>query len=410
MRFKFRSRLGILVWKEVMETLRDKRTIGLMALSALLLPALGLLIGGLRSQQVAPVEILVCDNGAEALMVAKKLYKAFESAAAFTPSLISNTTSCNPRPGYVFAVIIPNGFSANASTINAPILVEYRTLVGSVAASQAEGIANNVLYEYSQKKASSRVKVLAEKAGISVDPGVVLHPVRVVKEAVTAQGAQAPPGLQERIQIARFLSFSVFFVLNPAAIAVADSFIRERERGTAELVASSPTKGREIVLSKVVGGLVLSLIAAAVDGIAVLIYILLLSATPSALTALTPDLALIHAVEILLAVLVTAALSAPIALTAPTPRAATLGSSLLTGLATAVFFASLFVDLDKLPLAVFSTLLIIPYTHTVLAITAYAMGDIGRTLIHSGVIIALTGVLLLVSAKLYNPEKYVRRL
>ncbi len=396
-----------------METLRDRRTIGLMALSALLLPALGLLIAGLQSQQVSLVVIENCDGGNESLVIVEKLYNAFKSSRVFDPVIVNATggEDCDPPvEGYVFAIIIPQGFTENATSIDRPVLVEYRLLVGSVAASRAEGIANNVLYEYSQDKARNRVLFLALKAGVEVDPNIVLHPVRVVKETVTAGGEAAPPGLQERIAIARFLSFSVFFVLNPAAIAVADSFIRERERGTAELLASSPLRGYELVAAKIAGGIVLSLIAAGVDALAVLAYIVLVSSSPVAFTALTPDLALMHAVEILLAVLVTASLSAPIALTAPTPRSATLGTTLLTGLATAVFFASLFVDIDKLPQTVQAPLLLIPYTHTVLAITSYALGDYTASALHSIVLVAVSVVFIALAAKLYTPEKYVRRL
>jgi len=408
----FSRRLRALIWKEVIETLRDKRTIGLMALSALLLPALGLLIAGLRAQQVAPVVIENCDGGNESQVLVRRLLEAFNSTGMFQVIVFNATenTTCSPPPGFVFAVIILPGFTANATSLNKPILVAFKSLVGSVAASQAESIANNVLYNYSEEKASKRVAILAGKAGVEIEPGIILHPVRVVKETVTAKGVAAPPGLAERIGTARFLSFSVFFVLNPAAIAVADAFIRERERGTAELIAASPVRGRELIVAKLIGGTILSLIAAAVDALAVLAYIILLASTPTAAISLTPDLALVHSVQILLAVLVTAALAAPIALRAPTPRSATLGTTLLTGIATAIFFSSLFVDLDKLPSQLLALLLAVPYTHTVLAITSYALGNMYKTLLHSIIILVLAAGLTVLAARLYNPEKYVRRI
>ena len=323
----------------------------------------------------------------------------------FTPTVKWN---CELPEDYVFAVIVPEGVGTNASRIDSLIILEYRRLVGSVAAQQAETIANNVLSRISQELARNRVELLAREAGVDLpDPDIVLYPIRIRVERVTVTGEKAPVGLEERITIARFLSFAVFFVLNPAAVAIADAFVGERERGTAELLAASPLRPRELVLGKLAGGLLLAVMAAAIDAAGVLAYLYI--AGLMGFKGLGADLALVHAVETLLAVVVTAALAAPVSIAAPTPRSATMGSMMITGIATAIFFASFFVDLDKLPVILQAILYMAPYTHTAIAIQSYALGDSVRALLHTLAILAYTAVALLVAVKVYDPEKFVRQ-
>ncbi len=398
-------RLRVIAWKELIEALRDRRTVGLMALSAMLLPVLGVFVSGLKGAQQAPVAVVLCDRGPEARALASMLLEAYGERPGFRVELVE---SCAVRGGYVFAVVIPPGFTANASSVDRVVVIEYVRVVGSVAASEAESVADSVVAEYSRQLARRRVLVLAGLANVSLqDPDAVLYPVRVRVEAVTAAGAPAQPGLEERVTAARFLSFAVFFVLNPAAVAVVDALVGERERGTAEMLAASPLRPRELVLGKMVGGLVLAAMAAAIDAAGVLAYLLLVSG--QGVRGLGPDLALVHALQTLLAVVVTAALSVPVALRAPTPRSATMGAMLVTGAATAVFFASFFVDFDRLPPALQAALYVIPYSHVAMAIYTYAVGEVVRSALHTAVTVAAAAASVAVAVKLYRPDIFVRQ-
>jgi ABC-2 type transport system permease protein len=401
----FAWRLRAIAWKELLEALRDRRTIGLMALSAMLLPVLGLFVSGLRGAQQAPIAIVVCDTGPEAEVLSSLLARAYSERRGFVVSVVEG---CKLSGNYVFAIVIPWGLTENATSIDRPVVVKYVRVVGSVAANEAESIADSVLAEYSKTLARRRVSLLAQLADVNItDPDNVLYPVRVKVETVTAGGAPAQPGLEERVTMARFLSFAVFFVLNPAAVAVVDALVGERERGTAEMLAASPLRPRELVLGKMVGGLILALMAAAIDATGVLAYLVLVSG--QGVKGLGPDLALVHAVQTLLAVMVTAALSVPVALRAPTPRSATMGALLVTGAATAIFFASFFVDFDQLPPALQLALYLIPYSHIAMAIYSYAVGEAARTLLHTCVTIAAAAVSIALAARLYRAEIFVRQ-
>ncbi|HID41464.1 MAG TPA: hypothetical protein EYP33_04835, partial [Pyrodictium sp.] len=80
LRLPLNYRLAVLVRKEALEFLRDRRSLILMAVSAFLFPVLGLLVTGLKTQQAALVAIVVCDTGAPAEELAQQLYTAFSES------------------------------------------------------------------------------------------------------------------------------------------------------------------------------------------------------------------------------------------------------------------------------------------------------------------------------------------
>ncbi|ALL01625.1 ABC-type Na+ efflux pump, permease component [Pyrodictium delaneyi] len=395
-------RLAVLVKKEALEFLRDRRSLVLMAVSAFLFPVLGLLVTGLKTQQVALVAIVVCDTGAPAEELAQQLYTAFNESPGFS-AMMEHGPPCTPPSQAVATIVIPEGFSRNATSIDSPVIVELYRVVGNPAAEDAVQLAYSVMGRFSQSIAAQRVETLARLAGKQVETDYVLHPLRVVSQTVTETGQKAPPELQERAAVARFLAFSVFFILNPAAIAVADSITRERERGTGELLAITPLSGVELVLGKTLGSLTAALIAGSLDIVAVIAYAEMTAASATA------GLILFHAVQVALAVMVTAAITMLVTMVVPGQRAASLTASSVTGAAVMVFFSTLFVDINTLPAWIKALLYLIPYTHTAQAIETYALGDEGMALIHTSIIAALTIVSIAAAARLYRPERLVKR-
>ncbi len=397
------SRLKLLAWKEVLDTIRDTRTLALMALSAMILPVLGLLIAGLQSQQQVRVLVKVCDESSEAWRVARLL-----SSYLASNRIIVNTTGCRSQISmttYDASLVIPRGFGANVSSIDKPVIVYVRELVGSTSAMRARMLIEDFFFRLSEKIAVRRIKELAVTAGVNVSANTILHPLRIVEVKVTATGKPAPRGLALRVEAARFLAFAVFFVLNPAIMSIADTFAGERERRTAEMLASSPLTPVELILGKLAGGLVVALIASALDATGVLAYMGLGGLSVSGLGV---DLALFHALATLVAVMVSAGLTAPIAVAAPTPRSATIGASLVSGVATAVFFSILFIDVSRLPTIIQYVLYAIPYTHIAVSILNYALGYRLESILHILVAIVFGAVGVVAAAKIYSPERFVR--
>ncbi|KSW11990.1 hypothetical protein CF15_04165 [Pyrodictium occultum] len=395
-------RLAVLARKEALELLRDRRSLALMAISAFLFPLLGLLVTGLKTQQAALVAIVVCDRGAPAESLARSLYDVFAGSPGFRAAIV-NSSSCRPPRGAVAAIALPPGFSANATAIDKPVVIMVYQVVGNPAASDALSLAYSVVSKFSERLALQRVEKLASLAGRRIDVAHVLHPVEVVSETVTATGQRAPPQLEERASVARFLAFSVFFLLNPAAMAVSDSITRERARGTGEVLAVTPITGVELVLGKTLGSITAALLAGGLDALAAVAYAEAVSATVG------PDMILFHALQVVLAIIVTASFTMLLTLLVPGQRAAILATSLVTSAALMVFFSVLFVDLNTLPEWIRILLYAIPYIHTAEAIEDYALGYTGAALAHTLVISVLAAVSVAAAAKLYKPERLVKR-
>ncbi len=399
------GRIRALASKDAREFLRDRRTIALMVISAFLFPLLGLMVAGLKTQQKALVAINICDEGAYAEALASLIREYITKYTPFNVTIVYSVNNCGSVPGATVTLMIPRNFSKNASSLGDPVIVRLYKLVGSPAATDAESIISTALSVFSRVLATERVKKLSEIAGLQLNPDYVLEPVRIVSEAVTETGAIAPPGAEEKAEIARFLAFAVFFVLNPAAIAVADAVARERESGTGEILAVTPLRGTEFVIGKTLGSMAAVAIAGSLDLVAALAYgyaVLAGSATPV-------SVALFHSLQTILAILVTVSITIFATLLVPGQRTATLLTSLITGTAMLIFFSALFVDIQALPAPIKAIMYIVPYTHTVLAIHSYALGNIVRALEHSLIVILLSLGLFIASAHVYKPDRLVRR-
>lgn len=397
-------RIKALAVKDTYEYVRDHRTLALMFISALLFPLLGLMITGLKTQQEAFVAVNVCDSGVYTDSLVKLVEEYITRYTSFNVVISNNSNGCGMVPGAIVTLVIPRGFNSNASTVDNPAIVLLYKLVGSPAALEAEAAINNVLASFSHLLAVERVKNISSMAGLEIDPIYVLEPVRVVSETVTATGMAVSPEVERIANIVRFLAFAVFLVLNPTAIAVADTVARERESGTGELLAVTPMRGVEFVLGKALGSVVAIAVAAGLDFIAALVYGYLMFTSSIPLS-----MAFFHAIQIMLAILVTVSIAVFATLLVPGQRAATLLASMITGVAMLVFFSALFIDIEALPTLIKSVMYMIPYTHIVLAIESYALGDTSKALEHSIVVLVLSILLFIASARVYKPDKLVKR-
>ncbi len=396
------GRVLTLAAKDVREFLRERRTLILMVVSAFLFPLLGLAITGFKAEQRAPVAVVVCDAGSVAEKFAERVAGEINGTKGLYAVIISSE-ECRMPQGYIAAIMIPKGFTANTSTLDRPVVVYFYRLVGSTAAYDAENAAWRAAWSFSQELARSRVAKLAKAAGVKVVVDNVLYPVKFITSTVTPSGAPAPPEAAQMAEYARFLAFSVFFVLNPAAIAVADAIARERELGTGELIAITPLSGFELVAGKTIAATLVAAVAAVLDLLGAMSYLGVAGFTGFW------GLAAFHAVQVVLAVMVTSSITLLITLLLPGRRTATLVASMVTSVATLVFFANLFVDFTRLPPYLQAALYVIPYTHTVEAILYYSLGSYERAAIHTLILLGLTVAAIYAASKTYKPERLVKR-
>ncbi len=400
------SRARVILWKEVLDLSRDRRTLASTVLLPLLgLPLLAALTGVLTGFSVVKVGVFYEEEQVEDLAewFAGQLRELLGKSG-----IPANVTVARGIPGslagYDVVVAFPEGFAANYSSIDKVAWVRVSVLVGSPAADAAKRAAESVVRYLSAWLAGERVKTLAGMAGVEVDPGAVLNPVRVYLGYHRISGAPAPPEAVEVAETARLLEFALFFAVNPAIIYVSDAIVGERERKTIESLLVAAGSRRSLLTGKIVASVLLGLIAAAADTVGVLVYFRMLQVVG---VKLSLSLVAVHAGVTALLVVMTASLIAPIAARSGSVRAAQSSSFLLLMVALAVYFTAFTVDFLKLERWVRLVLCAIPFTHPAMVIHNYVLGNYAAAALHALVAAAFTGASIIVAAKAFDSEKLI---
>lgn len=396
----------VVVWKEVIDLLRDRRTIAAIVLFPLLgMPSLALVAGLLASAQVVSVYIVYEEE--ESKVFAENLGQAILEGLKST-GLSANVSVSRYYPrnftGIDVLVVIPKGFYDNITSLNRTGYIEVRSVIGSVAADTARSVINGVLSSMAWNIAASRVERLADMAGVIVDPSAVLAPLKVRTSYYKPGGVPAGPREAEVAQTARLIEFGLFFVVNPAVVYITDSILGEKERRTIESLLMTPISRRRLLAGKLVASSIVGFIAAMADTVGLLVYFWLI--TPLGIEV-TPALIVVHAATTALLVVMVASLVAPIVARSQSVRAGQTISLLVISLAGIVYFAALLVDLSKIPSPVAFLLYLIPFTHAALIIHNFILGKTVPMLLHGLVMALYTLVFLVMAARTFDSERLI---
>ncbi|MEB2836649.1 MAG: ABC transporter permease subunit [Desulfurococcales archaeon] len=396
--------LRAILWKELLELARDRRTLAAVVLMPLLgLPSMGLLAGTLYHEQVATLGVYYDDPQASG-MARWIASRAASEAGAQGLQLAVRVHRGEPEPGCCAVFIyLPRGFYFNATSVSRRALVYVGKVIASQAADAAYSVAQGVLEELSRSMAVERVEVLARAAGVNVSPESVLSPLVVREYYYKPSGAPATQRERLAAQTARMLEFALIFVVNPAVVYVTDAIVGERERRTLEALLATPLGVREVVTGKMLASSFIGFTAALADTLGVIIFFDVLGGVG----AVTPGLLVLHALVSGVLVVMTAAIIAPIAARSPTTRSAQATGMLVLGVATLIYFAALFTDLFNLPAPIEAALLAIPFTHAALAIQAYAVGATLRMAGHIAFMAAVALAGAYAASRLVDPERMV---
>lgn len=396
----------VILWKEVLDLSRDRRTLASTVLLPLLgLPLLAAVTGLLAGLSVVRVGVFYEDAEAGGLAewIADQVKGILERSG-----ILANVTVARGPPGsvagYDVVVILPRGFAANYSSLDRVAWVRVSTLVGSPAADMAKRTVEGVVSYLSSRLAEERVRSLAEMAGVEVDSGAILDPVRVSVGYHRITGAPAPPSAAEVAQTARLLEFALFFAVNPAIIYVSDAIVGERERKTIEALLVAAGSRRSLLAGKIAASVILGLVAAAADTVGVLVYFRMLQVAG---VRLSPGLAAVHAGVTVLLVIMTSSLVAPVAARSGSVRAAQASSFLLLMVALAVYFAAFAVDFLKLERWVRLALYAVPFTHPAMVIHNYVLGNYTAAAAHALAAAAFTAASLAAAARAFDAERLI---
>lgn len=403
------NKLKVVIWKELLDTIRDyPMLITAAILPLLLLPLMGFVSVGLRAQQQQPL-ITICLEDNSTGMVNGSILTA-ETFADELAGIIERYGSSVIKSCSVIGdvrVEIKKGFIANLTSLkNQAGLILYR-VPGSVRADQAFQIAFSAAVELSVKYSKLKISLLSERARIRVNPDAIRDPI-VVREIryMMPSGAPTTPEFAIKAELARLLTFSLLFVMSPAVTYISDSIVGEKERRTLESLLVLPIKHSTIILGKLFSCSIVGLVAALADALGLLLMVASFGGAWF-LGAIDWGLIAIHALTVYLTVITSLALALPVIVRSTSFRSAQVSSFTVLGIASAIFFSTLFVDIVALRSPIKEILYIIPYTHAALIIRNYVFGELINVFIHIIIILGIVVALISLSAAIFDPERAI---
>jgi ABC-2 type transport system permease protein len=158
-----------IIWKELLDLSRDKRTLAAMILIPFIgLPAIALLASGLTYAQTTTVYIEVLDKNSTdiARFISSQLISYADSNGLKVNVTISDSSPTNV---YNILLIIPKGFYNNISSINGVGVVYLKSLVGSVQSNEIESLIESILGQIEGNIVIGRVQKLSNISGIKLN-------------------------------------------------------------------------------------------------------------------------------------------------------------------------------------------------------------------------------------------------
>ncbi len=396
-----------ILWKELLDLIRDRRTVlATIIMPIIFYPALGGLIGYVFRAQ--PVYIAYIDQ--DGSQYSKKLLDILKENASNTGNYYVFSNYTHPvealtNPNIDIVIIIPKGFGNNiSSSLEGVSTVILKFNVASTKSGEALNFVSSALHTLSTLIVKERVRRFAP----NIDIKSFLNPVESKLELVGPGGRKARPEERFLYLTLMILVLGLYFSMHPAISFVADSITGEKERRTLEALLVTPASRLEILTGKLVASLTLSGTAAAMNTIGVfLMYFMLFSGLAGIPITFAGGLGLIsiYAITVFLTITVTVAITLIISVMSRSIRVAHSNSVAVVTALALVLFASLYGDIEKIASTLLPILYLIPYTHSVLALTTYVKYGLLYSVKHLLVLVFYTMMLLILGAKLFTGER-----
>ncbi len=408
--------LKTLIWKELLDLSRDKKTIFTSILLPLvMLPLIGLLSLALVSEQPVRVAVIDLDNNTYTDPYLNITFSSKWVLNNITYYLkkygyivnISHSTDILYDPSIDLVVVIPKGFSKNATSLDNVARVIIYKKAGVQAATRAESTISSVLNYLSYRLSNEKISSIARLLNVTIIPDAIRNPVQSKTEIVTIHGTPAQPEIEMKNMFARILVLGLSFVIAPAASFVIDGIIGERERKTIEMLLASPAPVTSIIYSKMIAATVLGLITAIADAMGLVAYMFLFSLATGIPFGLVidPMILLVHSITAFFTILSTITISLPFITRTRGIRTASNIASIVTTIGIVFFFTGFMIDYIRLPPSILYPLYLVPFTHSILVIQSYIVGYYLRAILH-GLVLAISSVILLfLTAKTISTER-----
>ncbi|MEM4435107.1 MAG: ABC transporter permease subunit [Sulfolobales archaeon] len=401
--------LSIVLWKEVKEMLRDKKTLLMVILTPIVtLPFMGVVLVYLPAVQ--EVVIAVIDEDLSEASIGNFSVSS-QSIALFLRDYLTHfgflTTSEETEVAQVI-LKIPVGFVTNLTSYEHQASVILVKRLGSPRVDQAVAYVELLLNHISRIVSEAKVYNLGKLANLTVKTEAVLNPIALRTVVLTPAGRPAEAGEELRLYLSRMLAVSLAFVTTPAASYIADSLVGEKERKTLEKLLSTPISRTSFILGKSLAASLVGLVGGASSVVGAVLLYLAPTVVHSTNVAkyVSPEVLVVLFCSSYTSILVSLSISLPIVLRSPSIRAASISSASVIGIASVTYLASLFVNLDELRVPM-SILLAIPYASLASAVIRTSLGELLRAVAYLTYSLVFSIVLILASTKLLDPEKMV---
>lgn len=228
------KRIYFIAWKEFIQLLRDRRTLGLM----LIAPAVQLVIFGyVATTEVKKNKMVVCDYSRTP--DSRDFIDGFLSSGYFEiydyVTDNSEIDRCLDRGKAVVGIIIPPDFSRNIKRGKNTSAGIYIDGTNSNLAMILSGYLKMITNQYSHKISINYIK------GLGIDPpDLVESRSRVWFNEELKSVNFMVPGVMAML--------TLMLLINLTALGI----VREREKGTAEQLSVTPIKPLELIMGKIV--------------------------------------------------------------------------------------------------------------------------------------------------------------
>ena len=369
-----------LVWKEARELLRPRYILPILMLPVLFI-AMGQGFSGIEDQlgDEPQVGVLAYDDNEYADVVQETLEARADVVYNGTDGSPERALNRTTEAGGSAVVVIPDNFTERIrddqrGRVRLYTRVESVSIVGIASSTQVESLVSEA--------GRNLTVAITGATETELDPIERSHTTYVKGERMDASpGAVSAAFTSQFVFVPVIIMFAIVF----SGQMVMNSMASEKENKTLETLLSMPVKRRQIVAAKLLGGSFIGLIATALytGGLAFAQLGVGASFGGSAVTLGGTDYALI-AVSLFFSLVGTLALALALGVFADSQQGAQMLLLPLSGLAIVPMFATMFTDIDTLGLGVKTALLVIPFTHPIIAPKRLLFDDVGIVLVGIG--------------------------
>lgn len=414
-----------LISKEVKELLRDpKILLGIIVMPLILFPAMGSAIGVSEKavgRAVRRMSIAVYDeDGGEAAKRLIEFLSRDNKVSVIEAQSLEEALRRFMELDTSILIYIPPGYSEKlASGLRCMLRLYTHLRRFNMAETGKASSVEQLLMIYGEQCSLERIRRLLEEAGETLQPEAVRNPIAIsyasiVRGAVLDIPPQAIFGMMmsQNIMLPVMIMMMNVFAIQMAATSIA----LEKEQKTLETLMTLPVGRLTILAGKLWGSIIIAIAGSISYMIGFSYYMrstlgLIPHFTVETLREagfrLSPLGVIFLGVIIFLTLLLSLALSLSIAVFAEDVRSA---QSLVGLIYIPIMIPSIilmFTDVDMLPNAMRWLMLIIPYTHTVIASKALFLGRYTPVLVAVAYMMIFTITTLYITTRIFSTERII---